>query len=349
MILPHSAPGFQSGHDELLSDLCVATLHAAAPERGGGAGLVNVCISSRATRSNRLTCQERLVDWSRFGPLGRSVRQRHVEQWRDVVAVVEVAPGGTIARRVGLGTASPVGGDRGDVWGFSAASRGRLMRLLARVDWGALLPSGSCRFRRSQRAHFVTLTYPESYPGDWQVWKAHLKAFLMRLQRRFPDLRGVLWKLEFQERGAPHFHLLTVFDGSRDVVSFRRWVLRSWFEVCKTGDDAHGRSGTSVEQVYGPASKLMAYMTKYLAKPGLAPCQTGRVWGLWGELPQGEVREVRLTWSGWCEFCRRLRRWGRGSRYLRRLRVSALGFLVYGGPDGLGQLLRGLEQGAVRP
>jgi len=94
------------------------------------------------------------------------------------------------------------GGKRGIITRFSEASRRRLMRALAKT-------------RRDLLPVFVTLTYPDNFPGDPAVWKEHLKIWLKRLKREHPKAAG-FWKLELKARKsgqsvgqvAPHFHLL---------------------------------------------------------------------------------------------------------------------------------------------
>ncbi len=94
------------------------------------------------------------------------------------------------------------GGKRGIVRRFSEASRRRLMRALSRT-------------LRTQLPTFITLTYPDGFPGDPRQWKADLKAWLKRVRRQFPNAAG-FWKLELMQRKsgtrqgevAPHFHLL---------------------------------------------------------------------------------------------------------------------------------------------
>ena len=91
-------------------------------------------------------------------------------------------------------------GVRGGVEGFSPASRRRLLYLLASID-------------RSKVAVpiFVTLTYPgeewERFGGRKEEVKRHLDTFHHWLSYHYPAA-VVIWRLEFQKRGAPHFHLL---------------------------------------------------------------------------------------------------------------------------------------------
>jgi hypothetical protein len=53
---------------------------------------------------------------------------------------------------------------------------------------------------------FLTLTYPSNM-NDAETGKAHLRAFLERVRRKFPKASAI-WRIEYQERGAVHFHLL---------------------------------------------------------------------------------------------------------------------------------------------
>lgn len=81
-------------------------------------------------------------------------------------------------------------GDRGAVKHFSSSSRSRLVQLCA---------NNSEKFR-----YFVTLTYHEIMQ-DGRLAKKHLNRFLTSLRRAGAHL--YIWILEFQERGAIHFHV----------------------------------------------------------------------------------------------------------------------------------------------
>src|SRR5690554_2824154 len=102
-----------------------------------------------------------------------------------------------------------VGGKRGAVTEFSAGSRRRLLRLIARLE--------------KTRTTFITLTYPAEFP-DPRTAKEHLRALFERIRRRVPEASGI-WRLELQERGAPHFHLLMF---NLPYISFE--TLRSWWQ-----------------------------------------------------------------------------------------------------------------------
>ncbi|MEM9952147.1 MAG: hypothetical protein AAF846_11130 [Chloroflexota bacterium] len=86
------------------------------------------------------------------------------------------------------------GGVRSVVTEFSPQSRRRMIENLNRIDWQA-----------QKSVKFITLTYGQEYP-DHQQAKIHLASFIKRLRRLYPLCSGI-WRVELQERGAPHFHL----------------------------------------------------------------------------------------------------------------------------------------------
>ena len=156
------------------------------------------------------------------------------------------------------------------------------------------------KLRREElgRAVFVTLTYPEEFPApdDHAVYKNHLRVFNQALHRKFGA--SGFWKLEFQQRGAAHFHLLVFGLADQDLVELRQWVARKWFETVRSGDEKHLRAGTQVD-VPRSIGGAISYLVKYLSKsdqtrPGNF---TGRYWGRFNQaaLPVCELERIDLT------------------------------------------------------
>jgi hypothetical protein len=118
---------------------------------------------------------------------GRDLEQSY---WADARAILPSRPG----RKPGKRT---------EVTAWTRKSRAKMTLTLASLDWSYLgqvtgLPA------------MVTLTYP----GDWltvapsgKAVKAHLQAFLVRWERAWGEPLTGAWKLEFQDRGAPHVHI----------------------------------------------------------------------------------------------------------------------------------------------
>lgn len=71
----------------------------------------------------------------------------------------------------------------------------------------------------------LTLTYGGNYPIDGKRSKAHLRSMLDRMKKNWPELE-YFWFLEFQGRGAPHFHLgLNIEYPGREV---HNWMAHEW-------------------------------------------------------------------------------------------------------------------------
>lgn len=134
---------------------------------------------------------------------------------------------------------------RGRVTEFSVRSQRRLLfaAFNACCDWFA----------------FITLTYPSDFPSSGRICKKHWDTFIKRLKRKYPSVQ-YLGGFEFQERGAPHFHILV-----SEFVDLA-WLSQAWYEVVESGDLKHLHAGTSVRLVSG-RKQGAGYMAKvYTAK-----------------------------------------------------------------------------------
>ena len=129
--------------------------------------------------------------------------------------------------------------------------------------------------------------------------KAHLKAFLKRLERMYGEF-AAYWRMGIQERGAWHFHLiLYVWPPFAAVGELRRFMSSAWYGACGEISEGHALSGTRVEEVWHWRKKT-SYAERYLARKEEFPegAATGRVWGCWKEglLPvRPEEVEVSLN------------------------------------------------------
>lgn len=246
------------------------------------------------------------------------------------------------ANRITLGTGTgspPPPPPRGDVRGFSKASRKRLLDKINSV-------------RDLEGAKFMTLTYPDHFPRHPQVWKTHIANFRKRLHRQFPECGGI-WRLELKERKsgvnqgktAPHFHLiLRGVDGS--LKRIRHWVAQGWYEVVQSGDPKHFQAGTNVELCQN-RNHAAWYVAKYVAKiddgchhdaqTGEA-LWTGRMWGSFGELDCEAYLKGEISTTRFKMFRSILSNWLKedgNADYAKTVKNSEHGFTIYGyGPEG---------------
>lgn len=193
---------------------------------------------------------------------------------------------------------NPAPEERGEIKGFTARSRRRLFELMHSIEFDNPL--------------LITLTYPE-YPTDGRVFKAHLKAFREVWTRAYGRSR-VIWKLEFQKRGAPHYHLLSLDVPHVDIPR----LGGAWCRIA----GIEGQEGTwqafdvkSKDKDGKDLANPVAYISKYIGKTteledGQDITNVGRFWGAWWvkknvlarlDIPKGmEViaSEIILDWMG---------------------------------------------------
>jgi hypothetical protein len=154
------------------------------------------------------------------------------------------------------------GPKRAEISEFSEKSRQRLRLSLAKVDQS-----------KCGNPIFGTLTYPAESHVDVETFKRHLKLFSQRFLRAFPH-PGFHWKLEFQDRGAAHFHpIFWNLRTDREYLKrFREWLTWTWFEVVGSGDKKHWKAGTFADVVKSPFG-ILRYVSPYVSnsdqsKPG---------------------------------------------------------------------------------
>lgn len=253
-------------------------------------------------------------------------------------------PGGAILRGAARGPRNGPGGQRSVITGLSPAAARRLREHLVALP-----------LYRLPAAH-VTLTFHDGYTASWEAWKGSWHHFSTRLLQKWaPWGPGLVWVLELQKRGAPHFHVIVTFQREPNWHLFQKWVQTAWNAIAEPGDAAHFVHGTHFKRIRAEdkqgLTRLSRYLAGYIAKAKqkrrvdretgeILP--TGRMWGVDGNVPQEILTELLLSYEEAVRFRRRLRSWGRQSRYLRLIGKRYQGALVMGDPGAILQVARGL-------
>jgi hypothetical protein len=119
------------------------------------------------------------------------------------------------------------GGDRGEIRSFSRRSCQTMRDRCYSIDLDAADRIGF-------KTVFMTLTYSATFPDKKEKIKRDLDTLTKRINRRFGKC-FLIWKVEPQKRGAPHFHIVAMIqekaDDTIDVGKFRKWLARSWSEI----------------------------------------------------------------------------------------------------------------------
>lgn len=258
-----------------------------------------------------------------------------------------------------IGSVAPTnggGGVRGEVRGFSRASRKRMIEFMAKARFvGQLL--------------FATFTYPDEFPiDDKKAWNAHFEALRRRIERQYPHYR-IVWRKELKRRKsgknfgmvAPHYHMIidTLNDAPAQIEvethisygksypktvsslsrSFETWALQAWSEIVASGDGKHAEMGCFVVACRN-RRHAYSYISKYVAKAENDDYSVGRRWGRIGRWDTSKSDEVVLTKKELIELKRLIRKWmkSRGIDYRRFIAKMPIenGFTVL----GLGDLAR---------
>lgn len=193
---------------------------------------------------------------------------------------------------------------RGTIKGISSSSRYRLIKLLAKIS-------------RPDEAVFITLTY-RNFTDDFTVWKRHLHSFGKRLRYHYPQM-AALWRLEFQKRGAPHFHILAWLARDANVDELRNRFAAIWCKIIGQETAANLEYGVEVAAVTDFRASAF-YLSVYQAKDSQErdDIATGREWGVWNRdgLRLEPVEQTEITRQQFLLFRRVLRR--HYSAFMRR-------------------------------
>jgi len=245
--------------------------------------------------------------------------------------------GGSVAKLQGMGRGGPGGarGKRGAAM-FSKDSRRRLLQLIGSIDKTNSTPP-----------LFVGLTYPGVWSDNPASWHQDMENLNDRLCRKYPWANiSIIWRMEPQQRGAPHFHL---FIFGLQFLPWQ-WVAATWAELTN-GNPA---SCCRVERVRSWRG-AMSYASKYLAKradddagdgfttsTGTPMAEVGRHWGVMGR------RHLPVTWAryalalGQFHWLRRqIARYMRAMRkgYQHRVRGRTAGLWCFMSSEDVGRLL----------
>lgn len=162
---------------------------------------------------------------------------------------------------------------RGEIRGFSPSSGARMRRYL--------------RTCRADYKTMGTLTYPFNFPADGRTCKDHLDTLVKSIRRYVSgdpasaEKFSIFWFLEFQARGAPHFHFFASHHIDKD------WLARRWYEIVGSDDIRHLHAGTRIEAIRSGRYGTCSYASKYAAKSEQKKVpanflNVGRFWGVYG-------------------------------------------------------------------
>lgn len=233
----------------------------------------------------------------------------------DNLPVVKVSAQGRLLRVKCMGNADEGWhrSKRGRVTEFTPSSRMRLLQMLARVE---APNSKGFVFKVS----FLTLTTREVYSAF--DFKKFMVVFFKRLKRKYPRM-AVVWRVEYQKRGAAHCHL---------ILYNAPWIDKGKVQDVWGDIVSESKPFTRIEKIRS-YKHLIGYASKYVAKvcdsgfisasKTTAPPEQevnqkkldGRVWGVYNRkcLPFADEETVTLPQDGaWYlirRYCQKFYAW----------------------------------------
>ena len=145
----------------------------------------------------------------------------------------------------------------------------------------------------------------------------------------------MLWVMEFQKRGAPHFHILV------DKHIPHQDVAAMWYKIVSSGDEKHLKAGTRVSRIKN-VKQVICYISKYLGKKNYQKVvpegfeNVGRFWGM----SRGMLEFVEHVFEGSLDDLKRkirtLRKWYKAKLRQKcgfKWRWKGQGFLCWDGMD----------------
>lgn len=178
---------------------------------------------------------------------------------------------------------------RGDVRQFSESSRKRLLRIFSRIQ-----------ISNYKAMHFVTLTYHEAWREADHNPQKDLNSFLQSLRDKYESI-DYIWRLEFQKRGAPHYHLIIMFPNGTKAPKyseFLKYCVSSWHRIADPESDDHAAFGVQGAQL-NDYRMAFAYCSKYSAKEESSNEfeYKGRRWGTSTTLALKPVLALELPYA----------------------------------------------------
>lgn len=165
---------------------------------------------------------------------------------------------------------------RGDIKEFSRKSRRRMLLKLSRFNYDSYFTK-----------LFFTTTFHNIYPKSKKDTKDYLLRIIKRIERIDPAFT-IIWRVEIQKRGAPHFHFILLLDkalNGKDKLLYCKKLKNAWGDITSDINKFSYSVGSDVREL-NSNHKTFMYIAKYSAKyiDGSKVLKLGRFWGVRGNI-----------------------------------------------------------------
>jgi hypothetical protein len=176
-----------------------------------------------------------------------------------------------------------------DIKSFSIKSRRRLFNIFTTLSYS-----------NYGQPRFVSATWHYDAPDHKTEIKSFLERYIKRLKRNLPAFHAI-WKLEYQERGTPHFHFMifpldkktNLFDSSSGKI-----IQDNWLEL-KSCKCEHCKLHSIKVVPLNEYKHAIIYISKEIAKLQDNYCDhnLGRIWGTSRNLKINPIEQIECTYA----------------------------------------------------
>lgn len=176
-----------------------------------------------------------------------------------------------------------------DIKSFSAKARKRMFQYLSML-----------RYSSYSLPLFVSCTFHHDSPDTRADLKYLLRKFYNRLTYQLPAFK-IFWKLEYQERGVPHFHFMFLFldkSCSEKFDSISAEIKRAWYAL-KTCKCKHCKKYHTDVRIINDYKHALIYISKELAKvqDRYEDHNLGRIWGHSNNMNFDHLYKIDVPWE----------------------------------------------------
>lgn len=188
---------------------------------------------------------------------------------------------------------------RGNITSFSPSSSRRMKNFLASLDYS-----------KFQFRIFFTCTYRYIYPDNKFELHNHLLRIIKRLERLIPGV-FIVWRIELQKRGAPHFHFLLFSKTKYSLVKkifIAKEIKKDWGQITASVNDYSFTVASDIVELTS-SEKILGYIAKYSSKrqSDVLSIDYGRLWGFRGSPVHLSEKKFFVTQAFIIELRRQLK------------------------------------------
>ncbi|MCO6473710.1 MAG: hypothetical protein J5I57_08270 [Melioribacteraceae bacterium] len=176
---------------------------------------------------------------------------------------------------------------RGEIKEFSRKSKRRMMLKLSKFNYDYY-----------ETKLFLTCTFRNIFPTSKTETKQYLLSLIKRIERIDKDV-ALVWRVEKQKRGAPHFHFILCFPkfyNGKEKRELSKKLKNAWGDLTHHINKYAYTLASDVRELNSNI-KTFNYISKYSSKVDdeNAQYRLGRIWGIRGNVKEFDEIQFEVS------------------------------------------------------